>query len=304
VKGPAPGLGLRLLAALLRACARMRLRGRTRLTLLLARHLESLQGVPIRVADWPPIYMDMRSLAAHSWLLGTPFASCPLEPSEQAVMRRLVRAGDVVLDVGANLGVHTVLLAQLVGPQGRVLAFEPNAELFPGLQRTLAALPNVTLYPCALSDQDSQAVLFVPADHSMAGLADWTRQPTRPIPCATRRLDDLLAADGVRPPDFVKCDAEGAERLVFEGARRTLDRSDAPIILFEANANNAAGFGRTRADAAEFLAGRAAGYRFLAIHEGGHLRAVRPSDLEGHSVLAVPEARSELCPELGPPPGR
>jgi FkbM family methyltransferase len=311
MSGSAPDLKLRLLGGILRAYARTKLRGQTRLTLLLARNLKCLQGVAINVADWPPIYMDMRSLSAHSWFLGTPFDRSPLEVSEQAVMRRFVRPGDVVFDIGANMGLHTMMLAQLVGPQGRVVAFEPNSELLPMLERTLEALPNVTLYSCALSDESRDSVLFVPEDHSMASLADWTSggttgsrratgsARTHTLRCQERRMDELLSADGILSPDFIKCDVEGAELLTFKGGRNTLDRPDAPIILFEANTNTAGGFDLNRSDAADFLGGLPqAGYRFLEVGEGGALRPVRPSEFKAANILAVPQAKSDLCPEL------
>jgi len=301
----------RLLASLLRAYARTNLRGRTRLTLLLARHLKPLQRVPIHVGDWPPIYMDMRSLSAHSWFLGTPFESSPLEVNEQAVMRRCVRPGDVVLDIGANMGVHTVLLARLVGPRGRVVAFEPNPELLPLLERTLAALPNVTLHACALSDEHRESVLFVPPDHTMASLADWTSADpagrgragggsrAHTVPCRERRMDEILSAQGLPVPGFIKCDVEGGERLAFEGGRNTLDRPDAPFILFEARAHTAGGFSLKRSESAEFLAGLPkAGYRFLEILDEGALRPAAPSALSVPNVLAVPWARSGSWPEL------
>ena len=300
-----------LLASLLRAYARTNLRGGTRLTLLLARHLKSLQRVPIQVADWPPIYMDMRSLSAHSWLLGTPFDRSPLEVNEQAVMRRFVRPGDVVLDIGANMGAHTVLLARLVGPRGRVVAFEPNTELLPLLERTLAALPNVTLHACALSEESRESVLFVPADHTMASLADWTSADpagrgragggsrAHTVPCRERRMDEILGADGIPVPGFIKCDVEGGERLAFEGGRNTLDRPDAPFVLFEARAHTAGGFSLKRSESAEFLAGLPqAGYRFLEILDDGALRPAEPSALSVPNVLAVPRAKHSLCPEL------
>jgi FkbM family methyltransferase len=225
-------------------------------------------------------------------------------------MRRFVRAGDLVFDVGANMGVHTAMLAQLVGSQGRVVAFEPNPELLPTLERTLEALPNVTLYPCALSDESKESVLFVPEDHSMASLADWTSGETsgsgrggrarrHGLRCQERRMDELLSTDGIPSPDFIKCDVEGAELLTFKGGRKTLDRPDAPIILFEANINTVRGFDLNRSDAADFLGGlRQAGYQFLEVHEGGALRPVRPSEFEAQNILAVPQARSDLCPEL------
>jgi hypothetical protein len=112
-------------------------------------------------------------------------------------------------------------------------------------------------------------------------------------------MDELLGTDGIPSPAFIKCDVEGAELLAFKGGRSTLDRPDAPIILFEANTNTARGFDLSRSDAADFLRGLGqAGYRFCEVQERGALRAGPPSGFKAPNILAVPQAKSDLCPEL------
>lgn len=307
-------LSVRLTRKFLRAYRRTNLRGQTLATLFLARTVKSLREVKINIADWPPIYMSMRYVNAHPWFLGTPFERSPYEVNEQMVMRRLVHPGAIVFDVGANQGVHTVLLSQLVGPQGLVVAFEPNVELLPMLKRTLDGLSNTKLFPCALSDQNVESMLFVPDDHSMASLADWTKDRQagflsrmfgfggmHTVSCQQRRLDELLSKDQIPPPDFIKCDVEGAELMVFKGGSETLNRVAAPIILFEAGVESAGGFDLRLTEAADFLAGLSEpGYRFLELLENGGLKPISQADFKARNqnIVAVPKARSELCPEL------
>jgi FkbM family methyltransferase len=302
------------LTRLLRAYYRTNLRGRTRVTLLLARYVKSLQAVPIQIDDWPPVYVDLRLLNAHFWFIGSPFAHSPIEPDEQMVMRRFVSEGDKVFDIGANFGVHTALLAQLAGPGGRVFAFEPNAELLPALALTVQGLGNTMLFPYALSDDDSQAAFFVPSDLAMGSLADWTSLEAmdalreklslgkaQTITVQQQRIDDLVAKRALPRPDFIKCDVEGAEWNVFHGGRDTLDRDDAPVILFEAGPESAGGFGRSISDAADFLGALPRpGYRFFEISGGGTLRGIRPADLkqQNQNVLAVPRGECARRPEL------
>jgi FkbM family methyltransferase len=273
---------------------------------MLARRLKSLQALPIQIAGWPPIYVDLRLINSHYWFLGTPFAHSPIEIDEQIVMRRFVSEGDVVFDIGANLGVHTALLAQLSGPSGRIFAFEPNPELHPTLALTIEGMQNATLCRYALSDEDGQATFFVPRDHAMGSLSDWTAMEpmaelrerlalgkARAIPVPQQRIDDLIARGVLPRPNFIKCDVEGAELKVFRGAKDTLDRIDAPVILFEAGPESAGGFGLTMTDAADFLGALPLpGYRFFEIGGGGSLRSVQPSDLkkQNQNVLAVPRA--------------
>jgi FkbM family methyltransferase len=172
----------------------------------------------------------------------------PWEVDEQAVMRRLVRPGDVAFDIGAHIGMHSMLLAELTGSTGQLHAFEPNAAKLPALQATIAQLPNGTLHAVALGDRSEHAAFYVPNDQSMSSLVDWTNGRAGAVAvreCDVRRLDDLVASGEVPRPDFVKCDVEGAEFQVLRGAARTFDATDAPIMLYEANAYSAKAFGQS-----------------------------------------------------------
>jgi hypothetical protein len=144
----------------------------------------------------------------------------------------------------------------------------------------------------------------------MSSLADWTTNATldnirfgkaRAITVQQQRIDDL-AGKGILPlPNFIKCDVEGAELKVFRGGQKTLDRADAPVILFEAGPDSAAGFGLTMTDAANFLGALPRpGYQFFELHGGGTLRRVEPADLKPHNqnVLAVPRDERVRHPEL------
>src|SRR5438552_3659495 len=103
--------GLPISAKVIRAILRSRLRGRTRLTLLLAGWHRSLQKVPLALPGGRILYLDLRIGSTHGFLIGSAW-----EVAEQEVMRHIVLPGDIAFDVGAHLGAHTVLLSQLVGP--------------------------------------------------------------------------------------------------------------------------------------------------------------------------------------------
>ena len=284
-----------VLARVLRWYLRSTLRGRTRLTAILTRHLRSLWSVPIRIQDCAPVYVDLRSPHAQYLLQGEPWARAPREQAEQDAMRRVVSRGDVVFDIGANLGLHTVFLSQLIGPEGKLFAFEPNPALLPALGRTVGGLTNGTLYTCALSDQTGRSAFFVPTDDTKASLADWTDETidgeAREGVCEQRRLDDLLREGAISVPDFIKCDVEGAELLVFRGGRSILDRPDAPVVLFEVNAYTAEGFGVAASTAKEFLERLPSPrYRFFEIREDGTLPRIVALN-PWCNVLAVPESK-------------
>jgi FkbM family methyltransferase len=291
-----------ILAKALRWYLRTGLRGRTRLTAVATRYLPPLWSVPIRIKDCAPLYVDLRSSQAQYLLQGEPWPRAPWEQAEQDVMRRVVARGDVVLDIGANIGLHAVLLSRLIGPGGKLFLFEPNAALLPILGRTVHGMQNAWLHAYGLSDQTGSRTLFVPADDTKASFADWTDETidgkAHEAVCEQRRLDDLVKEGAITAPDFIKCDVEGAELLVFRGAKTVLDRPDAPIILFEVNGHTAAGFGFAPLDAKEFLESLPAPrYRFFALRSDGTLPRIDTLN-RWANVLGVPESKVARFPEL------
>ena len=288
---------LPLVARLLRAGLRAGIRGSTRASFTLPRWFASLRAIPIVVNGRETLFVDLRNGLAHPLLAGSPWSSAPWETDEQVVMRTLVRRSDVVLDIGANIGLHTTLLSNLVGPAGHVHAFEPNEELLHALGRTAEYAGNVTVHNVGLSDRAETREFYVPEDLSMASLADWTEGRVGAVQVKTCRLavlDDLLAAGTIRQPRFIKCDIEGAEALAFRGGRLLLDRSDAPMLLYEANALSVRAFGFALATATAFLRGlERPGYQIFHVQPNGAVVSLpdfRP-DCEHYNLLAAPSAR-------------
>lgn len=293
-------ISLAPIAKLLRLFIRSNLRGSTRLTFLLARHFKSLQQVPIEIPGYSPVYIDLRLGSGHSFLRHSPYLGLWRELDEVNVMRRFVKSGDVAFDIGANIGLHSVLLSQLIGPQGMLFAFEPNPELHVALSRTILELGNATLLNIALSDKEAESPLFIPPDDSMASLADWTVSrnvgESHQATCRQVRLDHLREKDEIPQPDFIKCDVEGAELLVFQGGRKTLDRVDAPLILFETNKYPALGFGLDVSTSKDFLGGlKSARYSFFEVQGGGGLVPINEVNPGYSNLLAVPESKIHLC---------
>jgi FkbM family methyltransferase len=169
---------------------------------------------------------------------------------EKRVYLSVVRAGDVVCDVGANEGCFTELFASLVGPDGMVHACEPGGAARQRLTRRLAGrtgLARVQVHALALGEAERLAVLHVPGGaDGQASLrrhahGSWVaEEQVRSEPCRVRTLDSL-AAEWPRL-DFVKCDVEGAELLVLLGARQTCERC-APVLCLEVYAEWMRAFG-------------------------------------------------------------
>ena len=151
-----------------------------------------------------------------------------------ALLPALVRNGDSVVDVGANIGFYTLRLAQLVGPAGRVTAFEPMPYALERIHANLQlnGASQVTVVACAASDTDAIVELFLgPPEHtSIASIAP--REGARTVTVRCRPLDQALAAGGRIA--LLKIDAEGVEDRVLAGAQRILS-DDSPAIIAEIN---------------------------------------------------------------------
>jgi FkbM family methyltransferase len=196
---------------------------------------------------------------------------------EFAIVRRLVRAGEAVVDVGANFGPFTRLLSEWVSPSGRVLSFEPIPDTFAILAwccRRLR-LRNVRLYNCALSDTTRSASMEIPR-YPGGGLNYYESRITPNGPKHDRRrhravqlrlldsfLDDLQGGT----VSFVKCDVEGHEWEVVQGARRLID-AFSPSWLIEVSTDPDR-LSSTGAQLFRFLAER--GYRVFWV-DGSRLR--------------------------------
>lgn len=279
------------------------LRGQTGFTHILADRFDALRFVPITIGE-EVVYMDMRKTESHDWLRHSPHLESPIEKAEQALMRRIVRSGDTVFDIGANIGLHTSVLASLVGPSGRVIAFEPNPELVPCLKRTAARLPAVTVFQVALSDTSEPATLYIrPSDHSLSRLAKWTGDEddgVRTAQCECQRLEDLAKAHNLGQPAFLKCDVEGAELYVFRGATAILDREDAPAILLEVNDHNASGFGLRYNNALDYLLSlKKPGFSWFELTDSGHLVTSEVLNPVQSNIMVIPAARMRESLERG-----
>jgi len=151
---------------------------------------------------------------------------------ERAWIASVVRPGDTVIDIGANIGAYTMFFADLVGPAGLVHALEPEPENFRRLGDAVAGLSNVRAHKLAASNTTGECVLYKSAslnvDHHTYDDGVEQRECVV-IPCT--RLDDLIAP-GARV-DFIKMDIQGAEGFALAGAQRVLEENSGIAMLFE-----------------------------------------------------------------------
>lgn len=157
------------------------------------------------------------------------------EPAVQEELQRALRPGMVFYDVGANVGFLTLIAARLVGAAGRVVAFEPLAANVQLLERNLElnATGNVSVVARALSAAPGRLRMTVPesSDSGTQAFLDPAADANGPeVEVST--LDGVIDELGLRPPDLVKIDVEGAELDVVIGMSETL-RTVSPRLLIE-----------------------------------------------------------------------
>jgi FkbM family methyltransferase len=143
--------------------------------------------------------------------------------------------GATVADVGANKGIYSYWMHKAVGPDGNVVAFEPQPELAAYLHALKAAwrLDRLTIVPAALSSRTGEARLVRPQIHWGAGsleLEPDSDRDTLMVPTTT--LDDYFLSSPLRPLRFIKADIQGHEHACFVGGERLL-KEDRPTILCE-----------------------------------------------------------------------
>jgi len=165
------------------------------------------------------------------WIVGSSQHGCWLgsyEYEKQVFFQKTIRPGSVVFDIGAHVGFHTLLASTLVGPQGKVVAFEPMPENINYLKRHLQLnqIKNVSVMEAAVSDHDGTTRFEMHACRFQGRLASQGGLSVRVV-----SLDHLIATREIPSPDYLKIDVEGAEFGVLRGAKQLLLDKHPTIVL-------------------------------------------------------------------------
>jgi FkbM family methyltransferase len=168
--------------------------------------------------------------SAVGFLLGTH------DSDVQHLLARLLHPGMTCYDIGANVGFTAVLAARCVGETGRVICFEPlpdNAALI-RVNADLNGFRHVQAYQVALGEIDGEAEFRLSRSPTWGRLADAGETPAEcgSTRVSVRRLDALVAAESLPPPQVIKMDVEGAEAGVLAGGRGLLERAR-PVLVIE-----------------------------------------------------------------------
>ncbi|MDB5373802.1 MAG: Methyltransferase, FkbM family [Belnapia sp.] len=218
------------------------------------------------------------------------------EPDSIRIFERFVSDGQVVADVGANIGHHTVVLSRLVGDQGRVLAFEPQMQMFNLLNANLvlngcrnvipyrkglgAGSATMRMYPINYRSFTNFGALGIQPDGAAAAQGETV---------AVEPLDAVLTAEGIdhAAVGFLKMDVQSYEFYVLKGARQVLEKAR-PVVYLEIAPRSMRRAGYDYRDVYRLL--EELGYDFLDDAQAPHVQPEWDGEsFDEWNVLALPE---------------
>lgn len=169
------------------------------------------------------------------------------EPQETALIKKLIRPGYVVLDIGANIGYFTLLMAKQAK---QVHAFEPEPRNFQTLQKNieLNKLSNVKLYNAGVAETIQRTTLHLcDTNRGMHRIypSQWCNEGTTEIQLV--KIDDLI-----ENADFIKMDIEGAELGALKGMKKLLGMGD-PTVMMEFHPPSIIEYGAKPRDVYDFM---------------------------------------------------
>jgi FkbM family methyltransferase len=194
------------------------------------------------------------------------------ESTDAEMIYKLVNNGDVVLDIGANIGWYSMSLAKR-NPASHIHAFEPVPSTFGMLETNvmLNKVSNIRCYNMGFSEVNKTSDFFVSNATSVSSSAkNISGSDVKKVSCQLKKMDDFLLGSGL-VIDFIKCDVEGAELFVFEGGIEVL-RTQQPIVFSEMLRKWTAVYGYSPNDIIELFA--SLGYRTYFIDKSGYLKSI------------------------------
>lgn len=153
------------------------------------------------------------------------------DPPVTRAMERLISTGDIVIDIGANIGALSLVASSLVGDTGKVISIEPGPLTHDRFNRTIQSnnIQNIILIQIGISDSEGELMWNMDPDNLGNASLSLSAQGVR-VPVTT--LDKLLSEHSLSKIDVIKIDVEGMELQVFQGSLLTLEHFK-PSLIFE-----------------------------------------------------------------------
>lgn len=156
------------------------------------------------------------------------------EKETTGFFKKNILPGMTIIDIGAHVGYYTVLFAKLTGPQGRVYAFEADADNFGLLKKNAGNRKNIYLFNQAISDKDGFIDFYkIKSSTGCHSLIAPQNDEAERINISTTTIDSFIEKHHLEKVGFIKIDIEGGEYLALLGMQKLLSRNDSPAIVME-----------------------------------------------------------------------
>jgi len=177
------------------------------------------------------------------------------EELESKIMEEKIEMGNIVVDVGANIGLHTLNMARIVGNTGQVFAFEPDPSNFEILKKNVKInnYKNIILEQKAVGDKHGRTTLYQSDHPGKHRIFPQTEQAKSQVQVELTNLDNYFDSDMIDKINFIKIDVEGLEFSVLKGMKNILKNSKKIKILFEFMPENTMEVGFTPIELLNYL---------------------------------------------------
>ena len=177
------------------------------------------------------------------------------EELEAKIMEEKIEMGNIVVDVGANIGLHTLNMARIVGSTGQVFAFEPDPSNFEILKKNVKInnYKNIILEQKAVGDKHGRTTLYQSDHPGKHRIFPQTEQAKSQVQVELTNLDNYFDSDMIDKINFIKIDVEGLEFSVLKGMKNILKNSKKIKILFEFMPENTMEVGFTPIELLNYL---------------------------------------------------
>ena len=157
-----------------------------------------------------------------------------IEPVETKLFNDIIKNGEILLDVGANIGYFTLLMAKLSGPSGKVFSFEPEDKNFKILEKNVKInnYQNVVLEKKGVSDRNGINKFFLSSKNTGMHSLQKIRDDVKEVKIDVIKLDDYFSAlDLAEKISLIKIDVEGAEFQVLKGMKTILKNKNLKLLI-------------------------------------------------------------------------
>lgn len=256
-------------------------------------------GLIITTSNGFKIYFDRPDdKGVESWL----FFTGDYERGTQHILKSILNEGDSFIDVGANIGLITILASKKVGKEGKVYSFEPEKDTAKILGKNLKLnnIHNVSVFKFGLSDQDEKRDIYIDEEKGRGGNSLIKREEgQKKERVILKTLDGFMGGKITDPIKLIKIDVEGWEINVLRGAQNILKGNKQPILCLEYSQELTS---NNTDDVYEYL--KKYGYRFFKLDKGKEIPSKMvpintKNDLPAHdNIFAFPKSYIYLAEEL------